>query len=164
MAELGRPTDYKPEFDDKIIELAKKNWSMWEIAAEFEVAYKTMWCWTEKQDSFRNAYARAKTIQTGGILKEIRENADNRNYNHNCPNMRLKYEAGFLEQPKVRIKGISKGSHSDKANKVLDEIEEGNLTADDASKMTNVVATIAKIDEVTELRDKVEKLEEAEGK
>lgn len=164
MSTLGRPTEYKEEYDTRIIELAKKELSMWEIAAEFEVCYKTMWSWTHAVDSFRKAYARAKTIQTGLIMKEVRENKDNRNYNHNLPNMRLKYEAGLGEQAKIQIRDIAKGTHSQKANKVLCEIEEGNLTADDAAKITNVVATIAKIDEVTELRDKVEKLEECEGK
>lgn len=161
---LGRPTDYRPEFDERIIELAKKEWSMYEIAAEFEVSHVTMWRWTESVESFCKAYARAKTIQTAAIMRGMRRNVDNKNYNDRIAQLRLRHEAGLIDAQKVNIKGISKGTLNDKTQKVFEEAEKGEMVADDMLKITNAIAVAAKIDEVTDLRDKVEKLEELQGK
>jgi transposase-like protein len=56
----GRPTKYKPEFCEQVIELGKKGKSLAQMAAHFDVARSTIDQWAEDQPDFSEALTRAK--------------------------------------------------------------------------------------------------------
>lgn len=57
----GRPTKYKPEYCERIVELGKQGMSVVEMACEIGVARSTLEAeWTEKHPKFSEAFVRAR--------------------------------------------------------------------------------------------------------
>lgn len=57
---VGRPTTYKPEYCDKIVELAKTGAGMVEWALACETDRPTLYYWAEHHPEFLTALSRAK--------------------------------------------------------------------------------------------------------
>lgn len=68
----GRPTKYKPEFCDKVIELAKVGASKAEMALELDIAYSTFDVWQNDIPEFSDAVKRAERISQGWWEREGR--------------------------------------------------------------------------------------------
>ncbi len=162
MAELGPLCKYKEEYDESIIEHARNGLGTYEIAVEYDVAFETMRNWTRLVKSFSDAYARAKTIQTAGIFKKMRSNEDNPKANDRMTSLRLRHEAGMAETRALSIPDIAKGTHADKVLTILRYCQDKGLAPDEFNKLIIAIGTVAKIDEVTDLRKIVEDLEDKE--
>ncbi len=61
----GRPTEYKPEYCDKLIEHMEKGNSFWSFAAECGVSMETISNWTHKYPDFLEA----KRVGVAKLLK-----------------------------------------------------------------------------------------------
>jgi hypothetical protein len=48
----GRPTDYKPEYNEKVLEMAEKGWSLTKIAKELRCCTRTLYYWGENFPEF----------------------------------------------------------------------------------------------------------------
>lgn len=59
----GKPTDYRPEFIPKLLEMAAEGKSFTAIAVEFDVVRDTMWDWGKRHKEFGDAMRRAKQLQ-----------------------------------------------------------------------------------------------------
>lgn len=80
---LGRPSKYKPEFCDQVIELGKKGFSQCEMASHFEVSRTTLGNWAESHDAFMTAYARANDESQAWWETQGREALGNRDFHAN---------------------------------------------------------------------------------
>lgn len=58
----GRPTDYKEEYCNSVIEFGKQGFSRVQMAAEFEVAKATIQNWEKEHSEFLVAMTRAMTL------------------------------------------------------------------------------------------------------
>ncbi len=154
----GQPTAYKPEYCKEIIRLAKTNMNLYLIAEEWEVTKTTLLQWAKVHKEFSTAYKRAGNILSGILQEKCDDNLKNRDFN--APNARLLFAQNRMaEQRAVNIPNISKGTLNESGQAVLDSVEEGNMTADELQKSVSALSQLAKIDEVTELRQKIEKFE-----
>jgi len=59
---VGRPTGYRPEFCERIIELGKDGKTVAQIAREFDVSRSTVHLWREKFPEFSDAFTRARDL------------------------------------------------------------------------------------------------------
>lgn len=59
---MGRPTDYRPEFCEKAIELGTEGKSYAQMAAVFGVARKTIYEWAKVHPEFSDAIACARDL------------------------------------------------------------------------------------------------------
>lgn len=57
----GRPTAYKPEYCDAVIELGRAGKSKVQMAAEFDVCKQTLLNWADAHPEFMDALTRAET-------------------------------------------------------------------------------------------------------
>ena len=57
---VGRPTKYKPEFCEQIIELGKEGKSIAQMASFFDVDKASIYDWAAQHEDFSTALARAK--------------------------------------------------------------------------------------------------------
>lgn len=160
MAELGRPTKYKPEYDEQIIEEAWKGTNFYLIAAKWGVCRDSLYEWCDVHESFSDSYARAGDILLGKLLEKTENGMTDRNFNSNAANIVIVQGS----KRRRKIKGLSKGTLSDKTKVILENIESGNIEEDAGLTLTQTIALMAKIDEVTDLRQQVEKLEDEDGK
>ncbi len=60
---IGRPSKYKPEFCQRVLELAAEGCGWADYAAEFNVDRKTLFRWGEDHEEFRAALSRAKVLE-----------------------------------------------------------------------------------------------------
>ena len=60
---VGRPSKYKPEFCERVIELAKEGCGWADYAAEFEIDRTTLYDWAAAHEDFSTALSRAKVLE-----------------------------------------------------------------------------------------------------
>lgn len=155
---LGRPTDYRPEYDAKIIELAE-TMNLYNIADSFGVSYKTMWSWTDKFDSFRNAYARAKTKRAAKWLQWCEDNLDNRHANHNLVSLLLKQEAQMASERTVALK-LTGNTPTEKAQSIIDSLAEGILSAKEFSSIMSGMSSVINIEIAKNVKVAIQEIKE----
>lgn len=77
MAKVGRPTLYKPEYCDVVVDLGKQGYSLIQMCAHFDITRQTIDNWSENNPEFLEALSRAKVhcqhwwesmAQTGMLL------------------------------------------------------------------------------------------------
>ena len=59
---VGRPTDYKPEYCDTVIQLGLDGYSYTQIARHLDVAKSTLYDWKAAQPEFAYALTRAREL------------------------------------------------------------------------------------------------------
>lgn len=71
----GRPTSYKPEYCDRVIEMGDQGYSVVEMAAELNVARSTLENeWPEKNEAFSVALTHARQKSQAWWERQGREN------------------------------------------------------------------------------------------
>lgn len=58
----GRPSSYKPEYCQRVMEMGKEGLSIAQMAARLEVAKATLWDWAQSHPEFSVALADARTF------------------------------------------------------------------------------------------------------
>ncbi len=71
---IGRPTDYRPEYDQRIIEVMQEGASLVEFCAEIGVSRETPYEWARVHPSFSDAFTRARLLCQSWWEKQGREN------------------------------------------------------------------------------------------
>lgn len=77
----GRPSLYKPEYCETIIELGKEGKSMTSMALACNVSKPTILEWASVHPEFSNALARARQLSLEWWEEKARENVDNPKFN-----------------------------------------------------------------------------------
>ena len=80
---VGRPSKYKPEYCERVIEMASEGASMAEYAAEFGIDRTTLFDWRDQHEEFSTALARAKILEQAWFEREARLNMRNKEFNSN---------------------------------------------------------------------------------
>lgn len=78
---VGRPTKYKPEYCEKIIELGKEGKSIAQMASFFDVDKASIFRWAEDSDDFRTALARARAHSQNWWEEKAQQNLASRDFN-----------------------------------------------------------------------------------
>lgn len=79
----GRPSKYKPEFCERVLEMAAEGMSMAEYAAEFGIDRTTLFDWRDRHPEFSTALARAKILEQSWWECQARLNVKNKDFNAN---------------------------------------------------------------------------------
>lgn len=163
MALPGQLTKYKPEYDEEIIRLASETIKnhMYRIAVKWEVHVDTLHEWRKVHPSFSEAYTRARNIQNSFLIDLVIDSVSDRNANAQALNM-LMLQLGNMSKDRQLRLDVSGNTLAEKANSIMNELRNGKMTATEFSSVMSGISTAAKIDEVTDLRDKLEKLESEE--
>ena len=80
---VGRPTKYKPEYCERVLEMAAEGASMAEYAAEFGIDRTTLFDWRDQHEDFSTALTRAKILEQAWFEREARLNMRNKDFNAN---------------------------------------------------------------------------------
>lgn len=78
--ETGRPTEYKPEYDDQVVKLCRLGATDKELADFFEVSTVTLNAWKHKHESFLNAIKEGKEIADAEVANSLFHRA--KGYSH----------------------------------------------------------------------------------
>jgi hypothetical protein len=78
---MGRPTLYKPEFCEQVIELGKQGKSITQIAAKLDVDKATVLRWKDEKEDFSTAMSRALTFSQEWWEDQAQVGLTDRNFN-----------------------------------------------------------------------------------
>lgn len=78
---VGRPSKYKPEFCEQIIELGKQGKSIAQMAAAFDVDKASVYDWAASHEEFSTALARARTYSQTWWEDKAQQNLGTRDFN-----------------------------------------------------------------------------------
>lgn len=78
---VGRPSKYKPEFCEQILELGRQGKSIAQMAAAFDVDKASIYDWAAAHEEFSTALARAKTYSQTWWEDKAQQNLGTRDFN-----------------------------------------------------------------------------------
>jgi len=104
---VGRPTKYKPEYCEQIIELGKQGKSIAQMASHFDVDKASIFDWDKSHPDFSTALARAKAHSQTWWENTAQQNMDNRNFNAQLwlKSVASRFRDDYTEQTKTEITG-----------------------------------------------------------
>ena len=74
-AVLGRPTDYKPEYDDQVYKLCLLGYTDAQLGVFFDVTEQTINNWKNAHPSFFESIKSGKDIADGEVVDSLRRKA-----------------------------------------------------------------------------------------
>ena len=109
---VGRPSKYKPEFCEQIIELGKAGKSIAQMASHFDVDKASIFRWAEEEDDFRTALARAKAHSQTWWENAAQSNMDNRNFNAQLwlKSVASRFRDDYTEKQVTELTGANGGA------------------------------------------------------
>jgi hypothetical protein len=109
---VGRPTKYKEEFCEKVIELGKQGYSKAMIAATLDIARDTLDEWIDSIPEFSYAMKRALTHAQFWWESTAQENLKNNQFNSPLwsKSMPARFPKDYSDRSKVELTGANGGA------------------------------------------------------
>lgn len=155
------PTKYKRDIHIKMLkDIYSKGGDIAHFCREAGIARDTFQMWRKTHPEFHEAYKIALEVARAHWEDIGANSLYDANFNQNawCRIMLNRFE--MTQSRKVAIKGLSTAdSYKAKFQCVEGELEEGNLTPEEAHKLAQFISVGAKIEEIDELKVRVSNLE-----
>jgi len=100
---MGRPTKYKPDYNDKVIELFKQGASVEEICLELDICKQTFYNWCESNKEFLDSKKKGVDFSLGWWMKEGRIRLRDKDFNYTGWYMNMKNRFGWADNQKTDI-------------------------------------------------------------
>lgn len=119
---MGRPTKYKPEYCEAIIELGKQGKSIAQMAAHFDVDKASIYRWSEESEDFRTALARAKAYSQTWWEDKAQENLGSRDFNAQLwlKSVASRFREDYTEKQVTEVSGPDGGAMKVEATAKID--------------------------------------------
>lgn len=99
-----RPTKYKPEYADTLIELMSEGASIEEICLELRVCKQTLYNWFEQYPELLDAKKTGLDFAHGWWMREGRKNLQNKEFNYGGWYMNMKNRFGWTDRQHIEQK------------------------------------------------------------
>ncbi len=160
-----RPYKYDTNFALQIVDLARNGLSMMQIADKWNIHESSFWQWAYKDSDkpeFREAYARARQAYGSALKRKTYDGIDGKFFNHNAVNILFALEGKNARDRTVRLPDLDGKSFTEKTEIILQEVKDGELTPFEGDTIINMISKSSKIDEVENLRKRVDELVKAQ--
>lgn len=94
----GRPSDYKQEYCDKIVQCFKEGWSIEEICLELDICKQTFYNWCESNQEFLDSKKKGESFSQGWWMKKGRINLENKDFSSTLWYMNMKNRFGWKDR------------------------------------------------------------------
>jgi hypothetical protein len=137
---VGRPSKYKPEYCDQVIEMAKEGIGPAGYAAKFEIAKQSLWDWAEQHPEFSDALSQAKTLEQAWWEKQGRDGLMIKGFNALVwhKSMAAKFRDDYTEKVTTEISGPKGGPVQVEAS----TIDPRNMTPEQRAALKLVMQTL----------------------
>lgn len=108
---VGRPSKYKPEYCEAVIEMAKQGKGWANYAATFEIDRATLYDWAAAHEEFSTALTRAKVLEQQWWEDQARENLRSREFNANLwiKSAQARFREDYTERKETAVTGANGG-------------------------------------------------------
>ena len=163
---LGRPTKYRPEMCEMVIELARTEcYFLSSIADHLDISEDTLYRWMRENKDFSEACTRARQIARNRFMKLGLDNlltSGGQKFNENTFRMLMQATGGI---PTVRINPDSKKmSYEEEMEAIRAVAESGDMDVEHAERRIALLERMAKLDEMIKTKQELEELKEMLGK
>lgn len=163
---VGRPTKYDPKKHPKeCVEMGRKGMFKVQMAKAWDVDTDTITEWVNTHPIFSAAYKRAQNYRAAWMLEQGQEGlfgSKDKQFNAIAWSMIMRYDGQNTDERTCKLPELlSCNTFSEKAACIMNAFASGKLTPKEANTLADLVSKSAKIDEVTELRDKLEAIEQS---
>lgn len=97
MGVTGRPSEYKPEYVTKVLEMAERGATDVEIADCFDVSVRTLYRWKAEHEDFRQALKVAKDVADERVERSLYQRA--LGFEHDAVKIFVSKEGGVTQVP-----------------------------------------------------------------
>ena len=103
--EMGRPTKYKPEMCETVIELMKEGASQYEVLATLGISEDTFYRWKKENEEFSESIKRGSQLSQAWWEKKGRISLDDRQFNSTLWYMNMKNRFKWADKQEVKNDG-----------------------------------------------------------
>jgi transposase len=109
---VGRPSKYKPEFCERVLEMAAEGCSWAEYAAEFGIDRTTLYDWAASHEEFSTALTRAKALEQAWWEREARLGVRSKEFNANLwgKSVAARFRDDYTERKVTEVTGADGGA------------------------------------------------------
>lgn len=95
---MARPTKYKAEYKEILIDLMKQGASIEEICLELDVCKQTLYNWFDEYPEFLDSKKRGEDFSKGWWMREGRKNLKDKDFNYTGWYMNMKNRFGWTDR------------------------------------------------------------------
>lgn len=109
---VGRPSKYKPEYCERILELGREGKSIAQMAAAFDVDKASIFDWAAAHEEFSTALARAKTYAQTWWEDKAQQNLGSRDFNAQLwlKSVASRFRDDYTEKQVTEVSGPNGGA------------------------------------------------------
>ena len=97
----GRPSSYKQEYCDQIVQYFKEGWSIEEICIELVICKQTFYNWCESNSEFLDSKKKGESFSQGWWMRQGRVNLENKDFSATLFYMNMKNRFGWKDRQDV---------------------------------------------------------------
>jgi len=154
-------TKYDHSYCDQAIRLSTTKLHLEDLAKEWKVCRKTIYNWRKNHPEFDEAIRKFGEYSTAEFLEIGRYALFLRDFKENTFRLILERKTNCWLNSPVDLPLLKEAiSFTDKCNVVINALGEGEINPAQAQTLINIISAAAKVEEVTELKDKLAKIEE----
>ena len=124
---MARPTKYKAEYKDVLLNLMKEGAAIEEICLELDICVQTLYNWIEQHPEFLESKKKGESFSKGWWMREGRTNLENKDFNYTGWYMNMKNRFGWADrtqnESKVEVKQIDPSKYTDEELKYIAELQ-----------------------------------------
>jgi len=168
---MPTPKKYKETYPQLLIDTLSAGDGMAEFCSEASIAACTFYDWLKKYKEFDAAYGIARMKGLAWWERKAKGNLDNPKFNGFIWSrvMRNRHPDVYTDKGRrievKRLKGLlaknPKATLDERADAIMHELADGEITVEEADKAISVIRSHAEIKKVTELEQMVEDITEA---
>ncbi len=155
---LGRPTKFNGDdikaACERMLKLFNEGLSQVEVATELGLTYDSYLLYQKLYPEFHESVVKGVQLLLCWYIRKGRENLGNSKFNA-C--VYAKQMANLFRNKIPALKTAK--TFTDKINVILTALSEGEVTAIEAKQLAETIAIGAKVEEITELKQRIEELE-----
>ena len=158
---VGRPTLYRPEFCDLVINLSNEEQWVYEWAHEIGVCTDTLDNWAKSHPEFKDAYIQAKVNSIALLFKKARHNLCNKDFQAKVFEFMYRSKIEGLQKTTVSLPALKDAkTHTAKCEVIISALSDESITLMQAEILLRIISAAAKVEEVTDLKEKLKAIEE----
>lgn len=99
----GRPSKYKEEYKQKVVDFMKQGYSIAEICLELDISRTTFYNWCDENKEFLDTKKKGEDFSEGWWMKQGRENLKDKDFNYTGWYMNMKNRFKWADNSKQDI-------------------------------------------------------------